>query len=1188
MIVPEQVAKIIVTLDGGSRWRGSGYRVGPTAVLTASHVVDGAVSVRVRFDDGLPGEWMTEAISCWTDPRSDLAVLTIAARGGEPPVAAARFGRIGARAAVLAVRAVGFPQFKLKTDDGDGATYRDSHQADGSVAVLSNRGEGTLEVTVPPPERDPDPAASPWEGMSGAAVWVGDRIVGVIAKHHRSDGLGRLAAARLDLALDELDPGRKGELRALLTLPEVLPDVIPPSAGEWVATAYQAQVRDIAPERLLDRAEELDELVGFCAGDQPYAWWQAGPWAGKSALMAWFVLHPPAGVDVVSFFVTARLAGQSDSDACTDALIEQLAALLGESPAGLLTVGARRGTMLRLLEDAARRSREAGRRLLLVIDGLDEDSGAGPGRVSIAALLPRRPPTEVRVLVASRPHPPIPEDVKVDHPLRTISPRKLDVSRHAQDVEHLAKHELNQLLAGAPLQRDILGLITAAGGGLTLGDLEELTERPPYEIEYLLGGICGRSLRTRTHTPGERVYLFTHETLRLTAERSFGKSLTPYRDCLHHWAEIYRQRHWPMDTPQYLLRSYPRLLASTSDLTRLVACATDQSRHDRMRSITGGDALALIEISTAQQLLLAQPDPDLTSLALIAVQREHLTERNAHIPTNLPVVWAKLGQPNRAEALAHSIPDPGSRSAALSQLAEAAAASGDHDRAKTLIAQITDPDWQATALGRFPEAMVASGDLEQPARLASEAKVLLTRIFDPDSWSTVLKHLENTVLAGPRWAKSVLIAESVLIEVTNRVMQATELDRLTKVAVASGDSDLAETFISQITDLAWRAPALSHLAEAVAASGDHDRAARLASEAETLIAQITNPAWRAPALSHLAEAVAASGDHDRAARLASEAEALVIHVTNLGFQAAALSQLALAAAASGNHDRAETLITQITDSNRRATALSLLAEAVAASGDHGRAETLITQIIDLDFQATALKQLALAAAVGGDHGRAARLSSEAKTLTTRLTNSLSGATMLNLLASAATTNGNHDRAARLASEAKTLIKVLVAQSFVPDSRAAALNRLAKVAAVSGDLDRAETLVMQITNLGTRERALSHLAEAAAVSGDLDRAVALIAQIGNPGTRARALSRLAVAIAKASKKISPVREHPHGRSPMVVRARHLLGEALATGSWTDVASSLACLDPPAVSALADELQVRWKLNGPADPQEDKQS
>jgi len=72
--------------------------------------------------------------------------------------------------------------------------------------------------------------------------------------------------------------------------------------------------------------------------------------------MAWFVLHPPSEVDVVSFFVTARFADQSDSDACLDALIEQLAALLGESPADLLTAGARQGTVCQLLKGEAARS----------------------------------------------------------------------------------------------------------------------------------------------------------------------------------------------------------------------------------------------------------------------------------------------------------------------------------------------------------------------------------------------------------------------------------------------------------------------------------------------------------------------------------------------------------------------------------------------------------------------------------------------------------------------------------------------------------------------------------------------------------------------------------------------------------------------------------------------------------------
>ncbi|MGH3929281.1 MAG: hypothetical protein ACRDTF_04820 [Pseudonocardiaceae bacterium] len=39
--------------------RSAGLGV-PAAVLTAAHVIDGAVAVRVRFDRDLPGEWTTE------------------------------------------------------------------------------------------------------------------------------------------------------------------------------------------------------------------------------------------------------------------------------------------------------------------------------------------------------------------------------------------------------------------------------------------------------------------------------------------------------------------------------------------------------------------------------------------------------------------------------------------------------------------------------------------------------------------------------------------------------------------------------------------------------------------------------------------------------------------------------------------------------------------------------------------------------------------------------------------------------------------------------------------------------------------------------------------------------------------------------------------------------------------------
>jgi hypothetical protein len=83
-----------------------------------------------------------------------------------------------------------------------------------------------------------------------------------------------------------------------------LSEGVPSTAAGLLQAGYTAQVRDIAPERLLGREQELTELIRFCAGEERYQWWQADPWAGKSALAAWFVLHPPAGVGVVSFLVT--------------------------------------------------------------------------------------------------------------------------------------------------------------------------------------------------------------------------------------------------------------------------------------------------------------------------------------------------------------------------------------------------------------------------------------------------------------------------------------------------------------------------------------------------------------------------------------------------------------------------------------------------------------------------------------------------------------------------------------------------------------------------------------------------------------------------------------------------------------------------------------------------------------------
>jgi WD40 repeat protein len=201
----DRVAEVIAgTDDRPTARRGSGYRVTSEAVLTAAHVVSGAGHVQVRFMADLSEEWSVPARVEALDPVADVAVLSILPRVPGEKITPALFGVLGfERAVPVRCTAVGFPRFKLREDsqttlEGPLLRYRDSHQADGTIAPLSNWRDGSLEIRVPPPAPDPDPEHSPWEGMSGAAVWCKGRIIGVVSKHYSGDGLGRLAAARIE------------------------------------------------------------------------------------------------------------------------------------------------------------------------------------------------------------------------------------------------------------------------------------------------------------------------------------------------------------------------------------------------------------------------------------------------------------------------------------------------------------------------------------------------------------------------------------------------------------------------------------------------------------------------------------------------------------------------------------------------------------------------------------------------------------------------------------------------------------------------------------------------------------------------------------------------------------------------------------------------------------------------------
>ena len=154
------------------------------------------------------------------------------------------------------------------------------------------------------------------------------------------------------------------------------------------------------------------------------------------------------------------------------------------------------------------------------------------------------------MIVAGRPNPPVPDDVPDWHPLRDPGIiRPLRASPHARDIERLGRQELQRLLRGSPAEQDLLGLLTAAAGGLSGPDLQELTGVPLWEIETILHTTAGRTFARRASrwapATGPEVYLLGHEELQAAADRYLAARLAGYRDRLHAWAETYRARGWP-------------------------------------------------------------------------------------------------------------------------------------------------------------------------------------------------------------------------------------------------------------------------------------------------------------------------------------------------------------------------------------------------------------------------------------------------------------------------------------------------------------------------------------------------------------------------------------------------------------------------------------------------------------------
>jgi predicted SnoaL-like aldol condensation-catalyzing enzyme len=269
-----------------------------------------------------------------------------------------------------------------------------------------------------------------------------------------------------------------------------------------------------------------------------------------------------------------------------------------------------------------------------------------------------------------------------------------------------------------------------------------------------------------------------------------------------------------------------------------------------------------------------------------------------------------------AEHIAYSITDEHSKASALSEVAEALAAT-DPDRAERIAHSITDEHSKASALREVAKTLAAT-DPDRAARLLTDAERIADSITD-EHWKAL-----------------------ALSEVAE--------------ALAATDPDRAERIADSITDEHWKASALREVAEALAAT-DPDRAARLLTDAERIANTITEENTKVWALSDIAEALAATNP-DRAERIAYS-------ITDEHSKAPALSEVAKALAATDPgraaliFTDAERIAYSITDEHWKASVLGEVAEALAAT-DPDRAERIAHSITDESWEASVLSDVAKA------------------------------------------------------------------------------------------------------------------------------------------------------------------------------------------------------------------------------------